>query len=116
MAKKKQRTFKDYESCNYQNEFRDNYISLTKSMMLHKNYLSLSANSIKLYNYMKLWACGKKQFKYSYSLAEECIGSRSTIYRCILELEEKGFIDRVSVSRQVGYGAVYEFSNRWQTK
>lgn len=114
MAKKKQKSFKDYECCNYQNELRDNYISLTKSMLLHENYLSLSPNSMKLYNYMKLWACGKKQFKYSYSLANDVIGSRTTIYRSILELEKKGFIERVSVSRQVGYGTIYEFSNKWQ--
>lgn len=115
MAKKKQRTFKSYESCNYENGLRDNYISLTKSMLLHPNYLSLSPNSMKLYNYMKLWACGKKQFKYSYSLATSCIGSRTTIYRSILELEKKGFIERISVSKQVGYGTIYEFSNKWQT-
>lgn len=113
MAKKKQRTFKEYECCNFQDGLRDNYISLTKSMMLHENYLSLTPNSLKLYNYMKLWACGNKQFKYSYSLANQVIGSKTTIYRCIIELEQKGFIKRVSVSKQVGYASIYEFSDDW---
>ena len=116
MAKKKQRTFKDYECCNFENELRDNYISLTKTMMMNKNYLSLTPNSMKLYQYMKLWSCGNKQFKFSYKLATEVIGSRSTVHRCIQELEKKGFIKIVSISRQVGYSSIYEFSSDWYKK
>lgn len=113
MAKRKQHTFKSYECSNYEEGLRDNFIMLTKSMMMNKNYLSLSPNSMKLYQYMKLWSCGKKEFKYSYTLAEEIIGSRSTIYRSILELESKGFIIRKQVSKKVGYATLYEFSDNW---
>lgn len=112
MAKKnKQKTFKEYECCNFDN--RDNYLLITKSMMLNDNYISLNSSSKILYHYMKLWSCGNEQFKYSYKLACIVIGSRTTVYRSINELEKKGFIEIVSKSKQVGYSSIFKFSNKW---
>lgn len=113
MAKKKKRQFRSFESSNVIDCFEDNYLCLTKSMLDNKNWLSLTSSSKVLYMYMKLWAYGREQFKFSYSLAHTFIKNDKTIYNSISQLVEKGFIDIVSISRQVGYGTTYKFSDRW---
>lgn len=113
MAKKKKKQFRPFESSNVIDCFEDNYLCITKSMMMNKNWLSLTGNSKTLYFYMKLWAYGREQFKFSYKLAQSFIKNHKTIYNSINQLVEKGFIDIVSISKQVGYGTTYKFSERW---
>jgi len=116
MAKKKKRQFRSFESSNIYDCFEDNYLCLTKSMLDNENWLSLPGNSKTLYIYMKLWAYGREQFKFSYSLANKFIKNNKTIYNSINQLVERGFIEIVSISRQVGYGTTYKFSDRWWNK
>lgn len=111
--KKKIKAFKDYE-CDTK-DLKDNYYVMTKSMVLNENYLSLTNSSKILYSYMKLWSIGKEKFTFSYSLASQFIKNRKTIYNSLNELEEKGFIEVISKSRQVGYGTKYKLSSKWKS-
>lgn len=113
MAKKKKKQFRPFESSNRYMNYEDNFIFITKSMMDNENWLSLTSNSKILYMYMKLWAYGREQFQFAYTLAQNCIKNTKTIHNCINQLVEKGFIDIVSISRKVGYGTTYKFSDRW---
>ena len=113
--KKKKKNFRSIESSNIQNDYEDNFFYITKSMMLNKNWLSLTGNAKVLYMYMKLWACGREQFPFSYTMAQSFMNNNKTIYNSVKQLVEKGFIEIVSISRQVGYGTIYKFSDRWWT-
>ena len=110
--RKKSKTFKDYE-CNT-SDLKDNYCILTKSMLTNENYLSLTNSSKILYIYMKLWSIGNKTFQFSYNLATNIIKNRKTIYNSLNELEQKGFIEVISKSKQVGFGTKYCLSNKWK--
>lgn len=114
MAKsKKRKQFRDFESSAFREDFKEPYISLTQSMLTNENWLSLEYSSQILYIQMKLWARGKQEFKYSYSLATNIIGSTRTIQKRIKELEDKGFIEKSLCSKRPGIGTVYKFSNNW---
>lgn len=67
-------------------------IKMSVDLLKSKDFIDLTNSSKVLYLYMKMWANGKKKFYYSYSLANKVFGSRTTIFRVIKELEQKGFI------------------------
>ena len=114
MAKnKKRKQFRDFESSAIREDYKEPYISLTRSMLTNENWLSLKSSSKELYQYMKLWSYGKQEFKFSYTLALNIIHSRSTIKKSIDELVNKGFIEIVKCSKRPGIGTTYKFSNNW---
>ena len=67
--KKRSKQFKDYE-CSTEN-LLDNYIVLTKSMILSDKWRSLTYSSRDVYIKMKLWSMGNNSFDYSYKLAQK---------------------------------------------
>lgn len=114
MAKrKKQKQFRNFESAEVMNEFKEPYISLTKSMLNSENWLSLNYSSQIVYIYMKMWSYGRQEFKFSYSLALNFIKSRTTFKKSIDELVKNGFIEITKISRTPGIGTIYKFSNKW---
>lgn len=84
------------ENCHNETHHRDNEkkdkFEIDINILKDKDFISLNSTSKVLYIYMKMWANNKKTFYYSYSLANKVIGSRTTIFRNIKELEEKHFI------------------------
>lgn len=95
---------------------KEKHIRLTKSMLLDENYISLSYSSKVIYNYMKLWASGNIEFDYAKSLPTiSKISSESTTLKCIRELINKGFIERVYFSSGGGHKSNrYKFSDNWK--
>ena len=80
MAKqKKQKQFRNFESSSFSTDFKEPYISLTKSMLTNEKWLSLNYSSQLIYVYMKMWAYGRQEFKFSYSLALNIVKSVSII-------------------------------------
>lgn len=67
-------------------------LKIKNDILKNEDFISLTNTSKVLYFYIKMWAGDKKTFYYSYSLANKIIGSRTTIYRSIIELQNKGFI------------------------
>jgi len=110
--KRKSKTFKDYE-CNT-NNLLDNYIVMTKSMLLSENWLSLTYSARDVYMKMKLWSMGNSSFDYSYKLAQKEGITSATYKRAIKELTTKGFIEIIRISRTPGIGTKYKFSNKWK--
>lgn len=113
---KKRKQFRDFESSEIRNDFKEPYIAITKSMLTNEKWLSLEYSSQILYIQMKLWSYGKKEFKYSYSLASNILGSTRTIKKAIKELIDKGFIEIELCSKKPGIGTIYKFSNNWYMK
>jgi len=110
---KKRKKFRDFESSAIIEDFKEQYISLTRSMLINEKWLNLKYSSQVIYIQMKLWARGKQEFKYSYSLAENILGSTRTIKSSIEELIDNGFIEIVKCSKRPGIGTIYKFSNNW---
>lgn len=113
MAKKKQKQFRNFESSDIQNDFKEPYISLTKSMLTNEKWLQLSGATRTIYIYMKLWSYGKQEFKFSYSLALNIVSSKSTFKKAIDELVKNGFIEIIRISKTPGVGTIYKFTNKW---
>lgn len=113
MAKKKKKQFRSFESSDIQNDFKEPYVCLTKSMITSDKFLSLNHASKYLYCLMKLWSYGKEEFKFSYSLAYNYIKSKSTIKNSIDDLVKNGFIEIIRISRTPGVGTIYKFSDKW---
>lgn len=111
--KKKQKSFRSFESSEIINDFKEPYISLTKSMLNNEKWLDLSYSSKIIYIYMKLWSYGRQEFKFSYSLSLKIVKSRTTFKKSIDELVNKGFIEIIKISRIPGIGTVYKFSDKW---
>lgn len=109
MARKTRKTlFHPYES----KKQEDDFIRLTKTMMLHKKYLSLKASSKVLYSYMKMWGYPKNEVDYSISLAKDFMSS-NTFLDARDELVQKGFLDVVGIFRGSHTPNKYRFSDRW---
>ena len=114
MAKqKKQKQFRNFESSSFSTDFKEPYISLTKSMLTNEKWLSLNYSSQLIYVYMKMWAYGRQEFKFSYSLALNIVKSKTTFKKSIDELVDKGFIEIIRISRTPGIGTIYKLSNKW---
>ena len=114
MAKqKKQKQFRNFESSSFSTDFKEPYISLTKSMLTNEKWLSLNYSSQLIYVYMKMLAYGRQEFKFSYSLALNIVKSKTTFKKSIDELVDKGFIEIIRISRTPGIGTIYKFSNKW---
>lgn len=114
MAKtKKQKRFRSFESSEITSDFKEPYISLTKSMLNNENWIDLNYSSKIIYIYMKLWSYGRQEFKFSYSLALNIVSSRTTFKKSIDELVTKGFIEIIRISRTPGIGTIYKFSDKW---
>ena len=117
MAKnKKRKQFRDFESSAIYEEFKEPYISITRSMLTNEKWLNMEYSARELYLYMKLWSYGKQEFEFSYSLALKIIGSTRTIQKRIQELIDNGFIEIIKCSKRPGIGTVYKFSNNWYKK
>lgn len=110
--RKKSKQFKDYE-CNTK-DLRDNYIVLTKSMILSDSWRSLNYSTKDVYIKMKLWSLGNISVMYSYKLALTEGITSATYKRAVDELVEKGFIEITRISRTPGIATKYKFSNKWK--
>lgn len=113
---KKRKQFRDFESSAIQEDYKEPYIAITKSMMTNEKWLNMKYSARELYLYMKLWSYGKKEFEFSYSLASNILGSTKTIQIRIKELVDNGFIEIIKCSKRPGVGTVYKFSNNWYKK
>ena len=94
-------------------DFKEPYISITKSMMTSQKWLDLSYSAQQIYLYMKLWSYGRQEFKFSYSLALNIVKSKTTFKKAIDELVASGFIEIIKISRTPGIGTVYRFTDKW---
>ena len=97
--KKRSKQFKDYECST--NNLLDNYIVLTKSMLLSEKWLLLRYSTRDVYIKMKLWSMGNSTFDYSYKLAEKEGITSATYKRAIKELVDNGFIEIIRISREI---------------
>lgn len=113
MSKKKRKQFRDFESSDFINEYKEPYICLTKSLLTNEKWISLTYSSKIIYIYMKMWAYGRQEFKFSYALALNILKSRSTFKNAIDELVKKGFIEIIRISKTPGIGTLYKFTNKW---
>lgn len=113
MAKKKKKQFRSFESSDIQNDFKEPYVCLTKSMITSEKWKQLNYASRELYIHMKLWSFGREEFKFSYSLALNVVGSRTTIKKSINDLVKNGFIEVIRISRTPGIGTIYKFTDKW---
>ena len=113
MAKKKKKQFRSFESSDIQNDFKEPYISLTRSMLTSENWKNLSYTAREIYLHMKLWSYGREEFKFSYSLALNVVNSKSTVKKAIDDLVKNGFLEIIRISRTPGIGTIYKFSNKW---
>lgn len=111
--KKKQKQFRSFESSEIINDFKEPYISITKSMLTNEKWLNLNYSSQIIYLYMKLWSYGRQEFQFSYSLALNICKSRTTFKKSIDELVKNGFIEIKRISKRPGIGTTYSFSNNW---
>lgn len=108
--------FRPYEGKNK----KEKHIRLTNSMMTDERYMALSSDAKVLYNYMELWAYGNMEYKkegtfdYSISFVMKSVGvSVKTAVKCVKELEEKGFIERVNNSKFSKETSKFKFSSKW---
>lgn len=114
MAKsKKKKQFREFESSNWQEDFKERYVSFTQSLLLSERWLNLKPSSRELYQYMKLWSYGKQEFEFSYTLALKIVSSKSTIKTSIDDLVKNGFIEIIKCSKRPGIGTTYKFSSNW---
>lgn len=113
MAKKKRKQFRDFESSAMLEGFKEPYVCITKSMLTSEKWASLNYSSKLVYIHMKLWSYGRQEFKFSYSLALNIVGSRTTYKKSIDELVNNGFIEIIRISRTPGIGTIYKFTNKW---
>ena len=113
MSKKKKKQFRDFESSDYENDFKEPYVAITKSMMLSESWSNLTYSSKIIYMYMKLWSYGRQEFSFSYKLANNIVGSNSTFKKSIEELIKNGFIEIIRISKTPGIGTRYKFINKW---
>lgn len=113
MSKKKRKQFRAFESSEILNDFKEPYVCITKSMLESEKWKQLSYTARIIYVYMKMWSYGKQEFKFSYSLALNIVGSRTTIKKVIDELVANGFIEITRISRTPGIGTIYKFTNQW---
>ncbi len=111
--KKKQKQFRNFESSELLKDFKEPYISITKSMLTNNKWLNLNYSSQIIYLYMKLWSYGRQEFQFSYSLALNVCKSRTTFKKSIDELVNNGFIEIKKISKRPGTGTTYSFSNNW---
>lgn len=116
MAKKKRKQFRNFESSELLNEFKEPYVCITKSMMTNERWLNLNYSSQIIYIYMKLWSYGRQEFSFSYTLALNIIKSRSTFKKSVDELVNNGFIEITKISKTPGIGTLYKFSDKWYIK
>ena len=91
MAKKKRKQFRDFESSAMLEGFKEPYVCITKSMLTSEKWANLNYSSKLVYLYMKLWSYGRQEFKFSYSLALNIVGSKTTYKKSIDELVANGF-------------------------
>lgn len=89
------------------------WVDITFYMLDHDKCLGLSGNAFKLYAYMRKWAYMSEDwkktntFEYSQSLAQtKNIMSQAEAKRCLNELWEKGFIEKLSRGKRG--------TNRWK--
>lgn len=108
--------FRPYEGKNK----REKHIRLTNSMLTDEKYKALSSDAKVLYNYMKLWAYGSEEYKkfgtfdYSISRVMAIVGvSVKTAVKCVKELEENGFIERMNNSKFSRETSKFKFSDEW---
>ena len=113
MAKTKRVKFRNFESSEYANDYKEPYVRITKSMLTNQKWLELSYSAKTIYIYMKFWSYGREEFSYSYKLALNIVKSRSTFKSVIDELVKNGFIEIVRISKTPGVGTRYKFSNKW---
>ena len=107
---RKKAPFKDYEG----SKPNDKHIRLTQDMLMSRQFIGLSGNAKSLYLYMKLWACGKIEFEYTITNAENVM-PKSTFFRAKKELIDFGFIEIVKNGKFNKTKNIYKFTTKWRT-
>lgn len=115
MAKRRISPFRKWENP----KERDGYIRLAYGLIDSEAFLGLSGNAVKLYIYMREWAYKKEHsdgnaLTYTLGLAKERLRiSEPTANKALLELEQKGFIERKNNSRATREPTQWEFTDKW---
>ena len=123
--KEERKKFRDWENP----KIKDTYIRFGTETLRHKNFISLSNNAKVLYMYMKSWAYnsksflethnngGRGEFEYSISLAKKILNSSvQTALNTIHELEDKGFIERQTISAKSRETSKWKFTDKWYSE
>lgn len=109
-------TSQPFKQCQTNTKYE--WIDITFYMLDHENFRTLSVYATKLYLYMRQWAYNsqmwkeKQVFPYSQTMASNIgIMSTSQAKRCLNELWEKGFIDKMGYD--YNRTTLWAFSDRW---
>ena len=95
--------------------YKERYVSIAETMILHENFISLSSSAKTLYLYMKYWACGKEEITYASSLAEKYM-TKPTFRKARDELVNKGFLKYVECGKFSRTPNIYKFISDWHYK
>ena len=91
------------------------FVSLPHSLLRNKAFQSLSSTAIVIYVHMLDWSCQQQEIIYPYTLVKDIV-SNKTFYKCIDELEEKGFIKTIEKGSFNHKPNKYKFVGDWKNK
>lgn len=133
MSRKKTRTYKagSFESTG---NSKDTTASIYNSMLTHPAFTSLKTRQKILYVYIKLQLYGKRKPKHDFPEVEEVASdlcfylnhaavvdyglyvesNHKDFYKDMQELEEHGFIEKISSGKTHRKKNIYKFSSKWQ--
>lgn len=96
------------------NAANEPFVQIGVSLLQSEQFQRLANKTQLVYLYMTLEAKGKKQFEFPLAVAKRYGVSNSTLRRSTQELEEAGFIQRVS-GKTTRTPTSYEFTRTWKT-